>query len=1004
MTILFGQILNMSLTASIIILLVMAARLILKKAPKIYSYALWAVVLFRLLCPVALTAPVSVLEVAAPQVTQSEGISYVAYEAVENVLIESEEALPKVQTQPISIQESQQLQEDTAPTVMEIASWLWLGGMAVMLLHSFIAWIRLRLDLVGAVHWKGKIWLADHIGSPFVMGILSPKVYLPSDTPMEERRYIIAHECHHIRRFDHILKLLAYAALCLHWFNPLVWAAFVLAGKDMEMSCDEAVINRLGTHIRADYSASLLRLATHKRIIAGTPLAFGEGDTKGRVKNMAKWKKPKVGISVLCAVLCIIIVVVCALNPAEEKRIEEMTRTTNEGPTGCVYGNLNYTLPGGITHELREIEGYDEGLKKVLRGEENRNIHIGVWSVDGVEIGGIRDHLLPEGTSTADLDWIHSLELREWENENLGYFAGSSVYGIAEAEFFTDVPPGTEIEPVERKHYFFLDEDGRRIYDLWFDMLTVDTNVRETILKSAAVGGESPLPVVTNPDSSIESIVMGTIPPNYSIQISQFPQGYTFEMDGYGNFLFLEGTATIGGLTSYAIPEGVYDPADEVFKWLEEVGIPDYEDSSLAYMGGMTFLDNEWSAEFASDVPEGEDPTVYRHHYFRVIGNRVFDCWFDLLQIDWDTCMEIRDAVKVTDNTEPGETEALYRCHAVLKAVQSGSSHLALERHYDAGISDYTQEYLQHRNGDHNEWLSIITVQIAGTVEKHANLYAGGTYFSNMGKWSEEEILWTEMMTEAEPLRPWLTTYQWNEETVAYMDTLTDESGTCIMLRIDEPFDASTEGEGEHYFVNFYFDPQGNFLNTKITVALFTENEFTQTEAIVTLENLSVYHELDEEYQRAAGKSLTGQIVEGSPVVTDTVLYQTSFESDEGTVSISINALLSLEELEKYGLTVEAMQSVIEQKFRAKTVDSYGLNTTAMGYEGATCQIRITDIKPGGDYLVAADKAVPTIEVWGTRTYVFANGDRLGEEQDTIQLLMLNAQDGTILISFGEKN
>ena len=1033
MELVFSQVLNMSLTASVVILCVMAARLLLKKAPKIFSYALWAVVLFRLLCPVSLASEVSVLELTQPQVAQASNVSVVYYTPVESALEESGWQSTPVQREPISIRELERQQADTAPTVMGIASWLWLAGIAVMVLYSIVTYLRLYRDLIGAVRLKKNIYLADHIQSPFVLGLYRPRIYLPSGIPMEERRYIIAHERHHIRRCDHLIKLLAYAALCIHWFNPLVWAAFLLAGKDMEMSCDEAVIKKLGEHIRADYSASLLRLATGRRLIAGTPLAFGEGDTKGRVLNMAKWKKPKVWVSILCVVLCVVILIVCAVNPEEEKSIEELTRMTNEGPTSGAYGNLNYTLPGGITHELREIENYDEALKKVLRGEENRNIHVTVWSVDGVEIGGIQDHLLPAGMSTDGLDWIHSLDLWEWEVENLGYFAGDSVYGIAEAEFFSDVPPGTEIEPVERKHYFFLDEDGRRVYDIWFDMLTVDPTVMEAILKSAVVGGDSPLPVETDvvptipevilqdlfiqyggltmtlpdgcsareteegsvaltkddadvggithwpmPDSSMEdleawvcdlgipealearelrkareaglteesiafmiegggdylsawygneldysklnkehnlfiadtvvydiwydqnvlsdaeaekfletvyisgeptaltapeedmqTVPAGSIPPGYSIQVGQFPKGYTFEMDGYGNVLFLEGSNTIGGLTSYAIPEGVYDPQDTSFRWLEEVGIPDYEDSSLRY-GYLNFLDmdNEWSVKFTSDVPEGTEPTVDRYHTFYVIGDRVFDCWVDLLQVEWDIFMDIRDAVKIIDNTEPGETEALYKCHAVLNAVQSGSSHILLERRYDAGISDYTQEYLQHRNGNHNEWLSIITVQIAGTAEKHANLYAGGTYYSNMGKWNKEEILWTEMMTEADPLRPWLTSFQWNQETVTYMDTLTDDSGECVMLRIDEPFAAKTEEAEEHYFVNFYFDPQGNFVNTKITVDLSTEDEFTQTEAIVTLENLTVYTKINEQYRNATGKSLTGQTVEGNPVVT----------------------------------------------------------------------------------------------------------------------------------------
>ena len=217
---------------------------------------------------------------------------------------------------------------------MVVASYVWITGSGIMILYSVIQYIRLRGKLVGAMAYRGNVYRADYIDTPFVMGIFSPKIYLPSDVPMNERKYIIAHERHHIRRCDHIIKLLAYSSLCIHWFNPLVWAAFILAGKDMEMSCDEAVIRKMGSQIRADYSASLLRLATHKKIIAGMPLAFGEGDTKGRVMNMAKWKKPRLWVSLICLLLSATILVACAVNPQTAGSTESTTTgkvNTSEG-------------------------------------------------------------------------------------------------------------------------------------------------------------------------------------------------------------------------------------------------------------------------------------------------------------------------------------------------------------------------------------------------------------------------------------------------------------------------------------------------------------------------------------------------------------------------------------------------------------------------------------------------------------------------------------------------
>ena len=127
--------------------------------------------------------------------------------------------------------------------------------------------------------------------------------------------YGIAHERAHLARRDHWWKVLGYLVLALHWFNPLVWAAFILAGKDMEMSCDEAVVRELGEDIRAAYSASLLSLATGRRIVAGMPLAFGEGDTGGRIRNLLNWKRPQPWIIAVCAVVCVGLIALCAANP-----------------------------------------------------------------------------------------------------------------------------------------------------------------------------------------------------------------------------------------------------------------------------------------------------------------------------------------------------------------------------------------------------------------------------------------------------------------------------------------------------------------------------------------------------------------------------------------------------------------------------------------------------------------------------------------------------------------
>ena len=314
---------NMSVTASVAILFVLLARLLLKKAPKIFSYALWAVVLFRLLCPVSITTGFSLLGLFDAPVTETTphttAVEYIPQDVVHTPAPEVKLPVPGVNQSANEAlpQGDEQTAADPLKAPVALATLVWLAGIGVLAAYSVVSLLRLRQRLVGAVLLRDNIYLADYIESPFVMGILRPKIYLPSSLSEQEQGYIILHEQHHIRRGDHIIKALAFLALCVHWFNPLVWVAFVLSAKDMEMSCDEAVVKKLGEEIRADYSASLLSLATGRRIIAGTPLAFGEGDTKGRIKNLLNWKRPKAWITVLAAVVCVVVAAACAGNPGE---------------------------------------------------------------------------------------------------------------------------------------------------------------------------------------------------------------------------------------------------------------------------------------------------------------------------------------------------------------------------------------------------------------------------------------------------------------------------------------------------------------------------------------------------------------------------------------------------------------------------------------------------------------------------------------------------------------
>ena len=606
----FAKILNMSFTGSIVIAVVLLTRLFLKRAPKIYSYALWAVVLFRLLCPLSITAGLSVLKPIPVDTTP--GISAVSYQPAAQAVRESIPA--PIRQQFVPAQPAEQLEQpETKLPPMQAAAYIWLAGASVMAVYSIAQYFALRRRLAEAVPVKENVYLADRISTPFVMGVIRPRVYLPSGTPREAETYILAHEEHHIRRGDPVWKLLGYAALCLHWFNPLVWLAFCLAGKDMEMSCDEAVIKRLGEHIRADYSQALLRLATHKRMVSGMPLAFGEGDTKGRVRNMAKWKKPKVWVSVLCAGLCLVILAACALNPKqEEEPLGEMTRI--EGPADIGAWELWFILPKGCTYETLEKE---KDIDKDTRLTQYQIM------TDGQNtIGGVMAFPIPENEGADSWDWLQALDLPEWKDDTLGYYADGTFGDVVTLEFFSDVPEGQERTLLNAHNLYFYEG---WIYDLWFDELTIKPEVMEAILDTVSLG--EPKPNST------------TLP----YEIGELPLGYDAMVTAEGNILIDNLRGKVGLITSYPIPEGVYDPYDDGFLWLEDVGVEDLENPNLTITGMFSWGGSNGCTLTVADDPE--HPTVERTHYFRFTENTLYDFWLDDLAVDEVTRAAIQEAV-----------------------------------------------------------------------------------------------------------------------------------------------------------------------------------------------------------------------------------------------------------------------------------------------------------------------------------------------------------------------
>ena len=338
---LFGGILNMSLTGALVIAVICLLRFPLKKLPKVFSYALWLIVLFRLLCPFTPETPVGLFE--KEDLREMQTIVLPAERPQAPVVSERPETVVHEETIAVPA-----IKEETAAASQfsagKILPYLWLSGVGAMLLYSALSYHGLKERLLVSVPAGENVYYADQIDTPFVLGLIRPKIYLPSSLSPEETGYILLHERYHIRRKDPWVKALYYLALCLHWFNPLVWLAFFLAERDMEMSCDEAVISELGEEIRPAYSASLLRLAAGRKLTPGMPLAFGEGDTGKRIVNLANWKRPKVIVLALALLLCLAAGIGLLTDRNAGNTIELKKMTDNTEVQGMELKDLQYSF------------------------------------------------------------------------------------------------------------------------------------------------------------------------------------------------------------------------------------------------------------------------------------------------------------------------------------------------------------------------------------------------------------------------------------------------------------------------------------------------------------------------------------------------------------------------------------------------------------------------------------------------------------------------------------
>lgn len=310
----FLKLVNLSISASWLILAVLVLRVVLKKAPKWVMPLLWGVVALRLVCLFSIESALSLIPSAEtiPSEIVTETREPVLYEQA-TLDIVTNPTLPSAAEVPVGVSR-QQAQVD-----FNIYSVLWLAGMAALLVHALVSAGKLKRKLATAILLRDNIYESEFVDSPFVFGVVKPNIYLPMHMDEGTAAYVIAHEHAHLARRDHWWKVLGYLVLALHWFNPLVWVAYILFCRDIELACDEKVVRGLDGAARADYSQALLSCAAPKRAVAACPLAFGEGNIKTRVKSALHYKKPAFWVAA-AAVLAVVLVAVCFLtNPRSER-------------------------------------------------------------------------------------------------------------------------------------------------------------------------------------------------------------------------------------------------------------------------------------------------------------------------------------------------------------------------------------------------------------------------------------------------------------------------------------------------------------------------------------------------------------------------------------------------------------------------------------------------------------------------------------------------------------
>lgn len=345
----------MSITAGWMILAAVVLRLILKRAPKAVRYVLWALVAVRLICPISFESATSLIPNTDP--VDELDLIYAPYET---------EYIPYTEFDPSADPDNAvylemfvaEAPDESAVSSDELLTGVWISGTAAMIIYCIISYAVLRHKVRASVKHRDNIYLCDSIGSPFILGTVRPRIYMPSSINEKQLSAVEAHERMHIRHGDHLWKVLGFLILAAYWWNPLIWLAYILFCRDIELICDEAVVRRMDIDDRKAYSEALLSFSTPRRLVSACPLAFGEVGVKSRIKSVLNYKKPALWIIIASIIVCTVTAVCLLTDPVEEKETDPF-----------MYDRIEVTVTDdGVDKHFDRIESIKEGVRCTLPG------------------------------------------------------------------------------------------------------------------------------------------------------------------------------------------------------------------------------------------------------------------------------------------------------------------------------------------------------------------------------------------------------------------------------------------------------------------------------------------------------------------------------------------------------------------------------------------------------------------------------------------------------------